>query len=321
MKTSPAPTPDVRLRSDAPTSERNPTVEAWIKSFGVYDWGFHVVQLDDVDRAQSLANQSRLTSLDESTVARYGLAAASGAKFPPIVLAKIGRKLVVVDGNHRVHGLAAGGAHEHPAYVIDPPAAVRDMMTRTANTANGLNFSEDEQRRLVIDLHTADAMTREQISLLSGLSRSSVDVIVRAHGARQRATDRRAADRLTDREMETIGRLNSDPALNAAIGVQRSRNRLPDGALVAAVVASNKARSDEERVKCVTDAAVAASGAKAATVRKGVRTSDYAKLNQSIGSILNCNPTAVALDVKDKRQALERINAAVAHLAKIEAAL
>lgn len=303
--------------TEAPADERNRTVEAWIEGFGVNDWAFRIVQLADIDKKASHANQARIKPVDDMTVNRYGLAAAAGAKFPPLVLAVVSKKLVTVDGNHRVAGLPLGGVHEHPAYIIDQPDAVVQLMTSTANTMNGLPFTEDEVRRLAIQLHH-QGLEHSNIALLSGLSLDQVRLVVEANTARDRASDQRAARKLNDSTMRTIGRLVSDDALNLMVATQAGAHKLGHNQLDALVGKANKQRSDAARIRVIEDGIAEAKGKQSRVSREQ---KDAEKLGRSMTAILNCNPTAVALSAADRQGLIDRIDEVVARLADISLAL
>jgi hypothetical protein len=301
----------------AQTSDRNPTVEAWIESFGVTDWDFQIVQLSDIDDAKSSSNQARFKPIDDLTVNHYGLAASAGAKFPPLVLARAGKALVTIDGNHRRKGLPLGGIHEHPAYIIDAANDVRELMTASANTTNGLSFTDAERRRTALFL-SSKGMAADQVAVLTGLSPDQVKATVAADNGRQRAKDRRAAAKVSDSQMRNIGRAVSDEVLDFLVANQAGAKSLPDKVLTSAVTQSNKQRSDAARLRVVHDVIAAHKGEAAKPTRT---TQDAAKLTRALGGILNCNPTAVAIASQDRQTLIDKIDAAVDALAEIQAAL
>lgn len=305
-------------RRPAPAAERNPTVEAWIKSFGVESWEFLTVALTDIDRKTSHANQARFKPLDEMTVKRYGLAASAGAKFPPIVLALVGHRFVTIDGNHRVDGLQLGGIHQHPAYVIQESETKRQIMTATANVTNGLPLTEDEVRTLALDIHSRGAMTIDQIAVLTGLSPSQIGVITRASAARQRASNPRTAMKINDNDMEIIGRASSDAALNMLVAVTGGGSPLPQKELAQLVKSANKEHSDTASVRVIEDFLAAKKGARA---KPSAVVPDAAKLTRALGAILNCNPTAVGLATPNRQEILNKIDETIDRLAEISEAL
>lgn len=301
----------------APAEERNPTVEAWVESFGIDGWDFQIVALSEIDDAKSTNNQARFSPVDQMVVNQYGLAAAAGAKFPPLVLAKVGKALVAIDGNHRRKGLPLGGIHKHPAYIIDAAQEVRTLMTASANTINGHPFTEDEKRHLAVQLHR-QGLTVDQVAVMSGLSPAQVGKITRAAEARDRAKDRRAATKVPDGQMEIIGRAASDGVLDFLVANQAAAKPLPERNLRDAVAQSNKQRNDDARLRVAQDAVAAHKGDAAKPTR---HKPDASKLTQSLGSILNCNPTAVALGVKNRQEIIDKIDKVVDHLADLQAAL
>ena len=166
------------------------SVEAWLESFDVTDWDLRMVSLSDIDKGASRANQARLEAIDPTLAERYTQSAKAGAVFPPLVLAEVGKRLIVVDGNHRHEGLIGAKRVEHLAYVIKVTEALRHVMSAAANTLNGQPPTDEERRFHALQL-SAGGYTQPRIAAMTGLTLGSVSRILRADRARKRCNDQR----------------------------------------------------------------------------------------------------------------------------------
>lgn len=134
------------------TAESN-AIERWIDSFSV-GWEFlPAMPIDVVDVEASLANQARLNPLDQDLVVVYGQAMKAGAIFPAIVVHQVGSRMVIDDGNHRLHGALRAGATHVSAYVVDverDDPVLLDMVASANSTLNGASATDEDKMRHAI---------------------------------------------------------------------------------------------------------------------------------------------------------------------------
>ncbi|MEW6048682.1 MAG: ParB N-terminal domain-containing protein [Bacillota bacterium] len=83
-------------------------------------------------------------ALDEPTVEHYRTILN---RLPPILVARLGKQLVLLDGRHRVEAASREGRRELPAVVkdLDEREALREAIR--ANARNGLPLTLDERKR------------------------------------------------------------------------------------------------------------------------------------------------------------------------------
>lgn len=294
-------------------------IEAWIDQFPNATRTLTHLAFDDINDARSRDNQARTSALDEATVTRYKLAAGAGAQFPPLIAYAHGAKYVLIDGNHRHHGMKAAGLTGHDAYIVEAPAAVLAMMTDNANAMNGVPPTDDEVRTKILTLAATTDFTHAQIAVMVGRSERQVSLVTEANATRRRAKNQRAAMKISDSTIRTIGRLASDDALNAAIDIMAGPKPLRQADLLKAVTLSNKQRTDADRVQVILDEA-ALSSARAGKISSGKKT-DARKLALAMGTIANLNPSSVALEADDPAEMRSRVVDAIDALEKIKAAL
>jgi hypothetical protein len=138
----------------------------------------------DVDK--SLHNQARFEPLDPKTVAEYADAVTRGDIFPAVVAYRPGksRKLVVIDGNHRLAAHQKGG-RALAVYELDPETDPRTiaLLTFALNTRHGRPTMEAERIAQAIYLvdngasqdHAAAAVNLSPRILKRALTRQSSD--------------------------------------------------------------------------------------------------------------------------------------------------
>ena len=120
-------------------------IEDWIKSHGGSP-SMQEINIDDINRSKSLANQSRFQALDEDTVVLYASAMERGDVFPPIVVYRDHGSFVVIDGNHRVEAATLNQKTKILAYVLDKLSTVQvQTMTFEANAKHGLPATVEER--------------------------------------------------------------------------------------------------------------------------------------------------------------------------------
>lgn len=299
------------------TADRDVTIEAWARMFGVDPGSPTLVALADINVTQSERNQARVLPYDQQTVDRYAAAMLGGAVFPPIVLAIAEGGLVVVDGNHRRAGAEKAGATHVHAYIVSPTSTVKTAMTISANAAlTGLQTDEVLRREHVVQLSNM-GYNADEVAVMTGMTKWRVNVIRSAQAVIDRAPDKRAARRLEDGHLKTLTAIRNTKVLSAAIavGIESALTRDEMATMRNAISEAG----DEAAQLAVIE------GFRRVTTkpkRAGRKASDVARLRSSIGNILKLSPTVVAIEAADDAEGIEAAVAEViAHLRQIEKAL
>jgi hypothetical protein len=297
------------------------SVEAWLESFDVTDWDLRMVSLSDIDKGASRANQARLEAIDPTLAERYTQSAKAGAVFPPLVLAEVGKRLIVVDGNHRHEGLIGAKRVEHLAYVIKVTEALRHVMSAAANTLNGQPPTDEERRFHALQL-SAGGYTQPRIAAMTGLTLGSVSRILRADRARKRCNDQKAALKLDDNVLEELGRIKSGVVLTFAVQQAAARHI---SSKVAHNLASkvNGGHSEREQLALLDEFTDELDRDRLKPkAGKGSRFTDAHKASNAIGTLMSVNPAIVALQANGTGEELRlRVVKAIEVLEQIRAAL
>ncbi len=85
--------------------------------------------------------------LNARTVTNYTMAYKSGAVFPPVTIAKLDGKLILVDGFHRVEALKALGRESVRAEVVQTNREGAFKLAAGGNRTHGLPLKRHEVRR------------------------------------------------------------------------------------------------------------------------------------------------------------------------------
>lgn len=297
------------------------SVEAWLESFDVTDWDLRMVSLSDIDKAASRGNQARLQAIDPALAERYTQSAKAGAVFPPLVLAEIGKRLIVVDGNHRHEMLIRTKRTEHPAYVIKVTETLRHVMSAAANTLNGQPPTDEERRFHALQLAGA-GYTQPRIAAMTGLNKSTTERILRADKARKRCNDQKAALKLEDTVLDDLGRIRSDVVLTFAVQQAAARHISTSKARDLATKV-NQGGSESEQVALLDEFVDEMDRERLQPKGKGKRgLTDARKATIAIGTLLAVNPAVVAIQADgDGAELRLKVGKAIEHLEQIQAAL
>lgn len=120
-------------------------LEDWFDAHGI-TWRLEQIPLDQVDHLAGLANQARLSPLDEQVVDRYTADMEAGAVFPPIVVRRERRKLVPVGGNHRCAAARKADVGSLAGYIVEGLTdELVHLLAIEDNRRHGLPLSDDER--------------------------------------------------------------------------------------------------------------------------------------------------------------------------------
>lgn len=300
---------------------RRPEIEAWLDERKV-TWVFEeALPVADIDRVASLANQARLEPLDEDVVDRYAADMERGDVFPPIVVRRDRKRLVLIGGNHRVTAAGRAGIRSLPAYVIDAAAEMALRLTYEDNRRHGLPPSEEE--RLFQAAHLiANGYSQTAAASTVGLSTGKVQRFVSVQRTDERAKRHRIKgwEALPKSSRWRLGEIRSDPVFAEAARLAT------DGVFTSSSIFElctrlNAARSEEEAFAVLAHQEVA-ERAKSQTTAGGMvkRATPRSKLLGALSSIaaLEARDVASACATSDQRADLaQRITAMQKHLGVI----
>lgn len=95
----------------------------------------HSVRTADITRLSHLQPRSKL---DPATIKKYAQAYAAGGVLPPLTVARIGPRLVLVGGWHRLAALEMMGIRETDVVLIEAEEAELPWLAAKENMAHGL---------------------------------------------------------------------------------------------------------------------------------------------------------------------------------------
>lgn len=302
-------------------------VEEWLNSFGVKYTGPTRIALTDISVKESRGQQSRRTAIVEDTVQGVLQSLNDSRYVDPVVVFIDGGKATLIDGNNRDEAHRRYGAESIEAYVVDtdtPSLTIKrmlvaanahhpqrpDLVWRTQQAADLLAIGAD--RRIAI----RDAnITMQQLS--------DYEKLVEAD---ERAGELKIKDwtTLPDTSRRALNRIKMDAAFHAAARCAidtgmtslevtdfqvQVRKHKSEGAMLALIEQARDKRIEAERGR-----------------RAGSKLKKDPKhnLSEGVGKIVNVDPVQLAqscaTDV-DRRHVLNRINEALDHLGRLEAAL
>jgi hypothetical protein len=135
-------------------NNRRPEIEYFLNETWAVEFEYRpIVRLIEFDLERSRQNQSRIDPLREDTVATYAAAFKRGDPFPPVICYAAARgrgqkrKLVAIDGNHRLEAALRAEEDSIDAYVVDPTTDmdIIQRMTAAFNALHGLNLTYKEK--------------------------------------------------------------------------------------------------------------------------------------------------------------------------------
>jgi uncharacterized ParB-like nuclease family protein len=121
-------------------------IEGWLAAHRGLTWAHEPeLPVDDIDLVASVTNNARDIPIDEPTVERYVAALNTGATFPPIIVRRLKKSLVVLGGNHRTKAYREAGRSTIDAYVVECPDTVALEVAYGDNATNGLPPTDRER--------------------------------------------------------------------------------------------------------------------------------------------------------------------------------
>lgn len=290
-------------------TQRRAEIEAWLDERRV-KWEFiDQLPVDQIDRIASLGNQARLDPLSEEVVDRYAADMERGDLFPPIVVRRSGKRLILIGGNHRTAAAERTQRAALPAYVIDvePEMAVR--LTYEDNRRHGLPPSEEERIYQAVHL-VNNGYTQTAAADTVGVSAKKLAQAIGAARADRRAAEHRIKgwERIPKSVRWRIDQLRSDPVFAAAAQLVCDTNMATSDSFVL-ITKLNNTRSEADALTVIDLEAQQRAGqaqrSAGGVIRKATPRS---RLLTALGTIagLNGGDIAASCATPDQRAQLKR---------------
>lgn len=306
-------------------------VEAWLNSFGVKYVGPEVISLTLIDVKESRGQQARETPIVEDTVQGVLVSLNEGRYVKPIVTFVQGNKASIIDGNNRDEAHRRAGRDGIESYVVDSdtPSATIARMLVDANSHHPQRPDLSWRVKQAAHLMAAYGITREQAIMDANITSTQLSSYLKLVEADKRAgilkikdftgenglpeSSRRALHRIPmDTAFHSAARLAIDTGMNSTevdelqLQVKRFKS---EGEMLAFIDKARKERVEAERGR--------RAGSK---LKKDPKNN----LSEGVGKVLAVDPVQLAqscLTDIDRRIVLDRIDEAVSHLARLEAAI
>lgn len=283
---------------DITTVRNDPTVESWLKTRDVKFEAATSFKIDEIDEQTSQSNQARAEGLERDVLERYVTAMRGGDLFPPIVAYQRGKKLVIVDGNHRATASRKAGAKTIWVYVIDgkTPSETIELLTAEANVRHGQPTDAAWRRHQAVYLlglgHPADV-----VASALGVTKSAVYGARTAHAAGDRAARMgiKGWDTIKETAKERLSSIKSDPVFEAMVSTVAETDWAPGAELSKFIRDVNNAASEAEQLEMVQEARERRAFDKAQTKGRNRISNPKQQVLMSLGSVL-------AMDSKQLRR-------------------
>lgn len=299
-------------------------VKNWLDKHGIKEYELVNLSLTDVDREESLKNQSRVsTPVIGEAVERYATAMKKGDIFPPVVVfSKPPRSKkphnVLIDGNQRYHGAEAAGRNSIEAFRLNG-ISERDItiLTFAANVEHGMPSSEkDRMVHAEYLVQTAGLQSAEAARML-GLAENKVQKMMHIRELERRLIDLGVRQPITPRSKERLAAIRNDVVLIDVVDFM-NEYQVDDYELSAVVTKVNKKRNEADQLEVVNEErAIRGPSKKTATPEPKAARS----LNGVLGRLLSFDPERLEnsrMSDEYKDILLERISSAVEHLKAVK---
>jgi hypothetical protein len=318
-----------RRKSSANGSNSGYTVEQlkvknWLDKHGIKDYELVTVTLSDIDRDESLRNQSRVsTPVIGEAVERYATAMKKGDVFPPVVtFSKPPRSKkphdVLIDGNQRYHAAEAAGKNSLETFRLNG-ISERDItiLTFAANVEHGMPSSEkDRMVHAEYLVETAGLQSAEAARML-GLAENKVQKMMHTRQLEKRLVELGVRQSFTPRTKERLAAVRNDVVLLDVVDFIYEY-QVDDYELSPVVTKINKKRNEADQLEVLNEErAIRGPSKKTATPEpKSARS-----LNSVLGRLLSFDPARLEnskMSDEYKDMLLERITAALDHLKAVK---
>lgn len=204
----------------APAPVCSDQIEDWLTARGVKFAACKSVPIDQIDEERSRGNQARAEAILSETVDRYAQAMRNGDQFPPLVVYRYGKRLTIVDGNHRQAAARRAGQKHVSVYEIDKstPVEMIELLTAEANTKHGEPTSKEWRMRQAVYLLSL-GNPEDLVAHALGLSASAVKESIRLARFEDRAhrLGVKGWDDLSITAQLRLGSLPNDVVLQQAV--------------------------------------------------------------------------------------------------------
>lgn len=203
-----------------PDKAQQSQVETWLQKHKVQYGPMAQIPIDMIDTKLSRANQARKEALVDDSVERFVHSIKKGEILPPIVVYRVGNKLVIVDGNNRHEAHRKAGSKFIPGYILaeDTPSETIMLMTVDANAHHGVTPPLDWRVTQANDL-VAAGWNGDVAADAANISLSQLrdyQVRIRAEARAKQLGVKGFLD-LPPTSRVTLGRLNLEPVFHHAV--------------------------------------------------------------------------------------------------------
>lgn len=215
------------------------------------------VALEDIDIDKSLAlYQIRDETINPLIVSRYARDMLRDEEFPPIVVHEDGSSILVDAGLTRVKAAEQAAKTTINSFVlIDPTPLQLRLLRARDNAAHGQPLSENERKRVGVELVMHDNVTTSDAARMMNVERSSLKGLIDEAKARKRVGKLypKALERIAPSVVTRMGDISLDATLKhvaeavVATGASSAQVRT----LVTRV---NKAKNDEGEQRAIVKA-------------------------------------------------------------------
>lgn len=187
----------------------DPTATFLTRFPGITNRDHHpALPLDRIDLPASMTNQSRTEPIDQPTVDRYVAALEDGATFPPIIVRRTRKQLVILGGNHRTRAHLNAGRTTIDAWIVDCDPTTALEISYADNATHGLPPTQAERVAHAVVL-VDRGRTAADAARTVGIDPQAVHRRLAARGVEKRAADCKVAAELVDVPLTVHPRLAS----------------------------------------------------------------------------------------------------------------
>jgi hypothetical protein len=193
---------------------KDPRKEQWLTKEGV-EWHYEAdVSLSKVDREASLKNQARFKAIDQDHVLELAIAAEQ-YELPALVgYYNVDRRIVIIDGNHRMEAYNLTGKSASDFYIVDTAYSwVIDRLTRVANKLEGPGLTRDEKLSHAMYFVRTQNMPVEVAAKMMGIAAGTLHSALAAAEVEERLKSLGFTERLYPSTLEGLYRVKQDSAL------------------------------------------------------------------------------------------------------------
>ena len=216
-------------------------------------WDYLTIQLNLIDRKQSLRNNARMAALDAEEADVYAADMKRGDIFPALVLfPQPDGTYVIASGNHRAYAAEKAGRKRVDAYVVlTNDVSMRSLLTQTFNKRHGIRPPQADRLAQAVKWMRETGRAPSYVALRFGVSEASLSRVQREERRERRFRSAGVrTEPLRKRTQEILDRIPNDPALVQASSLILD-TKLPDDQVQQLVERVTEQRSESAQIAAV----------------------------------------------------------------------